>query len=293
MKYSEYKEAASFLAKAQSALERQECVYGLMLGICLRLVREPNYYGSPPYLATVESDDGLRVAAVMTPPYKLQIYSEDDRETTGLVLVADALWQGKWPVPGVMAREPVAEAFASIWRLKTGTSSRSGMRQGIYELRRVIHPKYPSGELRQADLEDIELVRQWVSGFHNDIFGKEHPERSVKAGEETVKQGKLFFWVDGEPKSMAGRTRPTPHGEAISFVYTPPSQRRKGYATAVVAQLSQRILDDGRQFCTLYTDLSNPTSNRIYQKIGYQKITDVVDIHFQSMTNDFLATAFF
>ncbi len=97
MKYSEHKEAASFLAKARPALERQECVHGLMLGICLRLVNEPNYYGSPPYLATVESDEGLRVTAVMTPPYKLQIYSGDDHEMTGFGLVADALWQGKWP----------------------------------------------------------------------------------------------------------------------------------------------------------------------------------------------------
>jgi len=253
-----------------------------MLGICLRLVREPNAYGSQAYLATVESASGLRVAAVMTPPYKLQIYSEDDRETTGLVLVADALWQGKWPMPGVMAREAPAEAFTSIWRFKTEESSRTGMHQGIYELRQVMHPQYPSGEFKQADLENMELVRQWASGFHDDIFGKEKSERSIKAGEEAVKQGKLFLWVDGEPKSMAARTRPTPHGEAVSFVYTPPTQRGKGYATAVVARLSQRILDDGRQFCTLYTDLGNPTSNSIYQRIGYKKITDVVDIHFQS-----------
>jgi predicted GNAT family acetyltransferase len=286
VKYSEHKEAESFLAKARPALERQECVHGLMLGVCLRLVREPNAYGSQPYLATVESDAGLLVAAVMTPPYKLQIYSEDDREMTGLGLVADALWRGKWPVPGVMAREVTAEEFASIWRHRTGVSTRTGMRQGIYELRQVIHPQYPSGEFRQADPGDMELVRQWASGFHDDIFGKEHPERTIKSGEEAVKNGHLFLWVDGEPKSMAGRTRPTPHGEAISFVYTPPSQRRKGYATAVVAQLSQKILDYGRQFCTLYTDLGNPTSNRIYQRIGYQQIADVVDIHFESTNND-------
>jgi len=290
VKYSEYKEAASFLAKAQSALERQECVHGLMLGICLRLVNDPKYYSSPPYLATVESADGLRVATVMTPPYKLQIHSEDDRESTGLGLVADALWQGKWPVPGVMAREATAEEFASIWCPMTGASSRRGMRQGIYELRQVIHPNYPSGKFRQAGLEDMGLVRQWASGFHNDIFGKEHTKRSIKSGEEAVKNGHLFLWVDGEPKSMAARTRPTPHGESVSFVYTPPSQRRKGYATAVVARLSQKILDNGRQFCTLYTDLGNPTSNRIYQRIGYKKITDVVDINFESTTNDPKAT---
>jgi predicted GNAT family acetyltransferase len=80
---------------------------------------------------------------------------------------------------------------------------------------------------------------------------------------------------------MAARTRPTPRGESISYVYTPPEHRRRGYATAVVARLSQEILDEGKQFCSLYTDLSNATSNSIYRKIGYRPIADVIEMHFE------------
>ncbi len=281
--YTEHPNAKSFLAIARAALERRESVNGLMLGISLRLVSQPTAYGSQPYLATVESDAGLRIVAVMTPPYKLQLYAEDECDLTGLEWVADALLRGSWPVPGVMAGEAVAEAFASIWCRQTGASYHTTMRQGIYELRHVVHPPYPAGEFRPAVAEDIELVRQWARGFHQDCFGDDRAEQSMTAAEEAAKKRDLFLWVDGVPASMAARRRPTPHGEAVSHVYTPPDQRRKGYATAVVARVSQRILDDGKQFCTLYTNLANPTSNSIYQKIGYTRVADVVDVDFTTM----------
>jgi len=252
-----------------------------MFGLVLRLIHEPNAYGSQPYYATVESTAGLQVAALMTPPYKLQIYAELGYDQAGLELVAEALLRGGWPVPGVMARQAVAEAFAALWRDRTGVGRRIGMRQRIYELRRVTPPDYPPGEFRPAAVKDIELARQWGRGFYEDCFGDEHYERTMATAEEKVKNGTLFMWADGAPRSMAGRTRPTPHGEAVSFVYTPPGERRKGYATAVVARLSQQILDEGKLFCTLYTDLSNPTSNSIYQKIGYRPIADVIDIDFE------------
>ena len=74
-----------------------------------------------------------------------------------------------------------------------------------------------------------------------------------------------LWWDGGAPVSMAGYSGPTPHSLRISAVYTPPEQRRRGYASAVTAAISQEVLDRGCQFCTLYTDLGNPTSNHIYQ----------------------------
>ena len=73
---------------------------------------------------------------------------------------------------------------------------------------------------------------------------------------------------------MAAAGRRTRSGIAINLVYTPKGLRRHGYATSCVAELSQRLLDLGYQFCTLFADLANPISNSIYQKIGYQPIGD-------------------
>jgi hypothetical protein len=60
----------------------------------------------------------------------------------------------------------------------------------------------------------------------------------------------------------------------VNFVYTPPEFRGRGYASNLVAHLSQELLDEGRKFCFLFTDLANPVSNSIYQKIGYRPVSD-------------------
>ena len=285
MIYTEHEEATGFLAVAQAALERHESANGLMLGIGLRLVREPDAYGGRAYLATVESSRGLMVAAMMTSPYKLhklQIHADDACEPAAVELVADGLLRGAWPVPGVLGREPEAQMFASIWCRRTGAKWRTEMRQTAYALRRVVHPCYPAGEFRAAGQEDIELVRRWARAFHQDCFGDGRPERTVATAEEKVKSNDLFLWVDRTPRSMAARGRPTPHGEAVSFVYTPPDERGKGYATAVVARASQRILDDGKDFCTLFANADNGTANCLYQRIGYEVLGNVVGLGFET-----------
>ena len=60
-------------------------------------------------------------------------------------------------------------------------------------------------------------------------------------------------------------------------VYTPPALRRRGFASALVAAVSAVGLASGKEVCVLYTDLANPTSNSIYQKIGYRPVCDWVD----------------
>jgi predicted GNAT family acetyltransferase len=91
----------------------------------------------------------------------------------------------------------------------------------------------------------------------------------------------LGVWDDGGPVPVAARSRPTPTGASINLVYTPPKNRGRGYATACVAALSRRLLDFGKTFCTLFTNLANPTSNKIYRRVGYRLIADFVEIRFR------------
>jgi hypothetical protein len=86
----------------------------------------------------------------------------------------------------------------------------------------------------------------------------------------------LYVWeVDGEPRAMAGHSGPTPRGMRVGPVYTPPDERRHGYASALVAALSQQLLDRGREFCFLFAERQNATSNHIYQAIGYEAVCEV------------------
>jgi predicted GNAT family acetyltransferase len=113
-----------------------------------------------------------------------------------------------------------------------------------------------------------------MAAFNREALGLLTPAEARASAEQRVAAGEIFLWVDGEPRSMAGRARPTAHGIAVNGVYTPPEWRGRGYATSCVAQVSARLLDEGRSFCVLFTDLANPTSNAIYARIGYRGIRD-------------------
>jgi predicted GNAT family acetyltransferase len=80
---------------------------------------------------------------------------------------------------------------------------------------------------------------------------------------------------------MAVATGWTPGGARIGYVFTPRDHRGHGYAAALTAAVSQRILDGGRRFCVLYTDATNPVPNRIYPRVGYRHLTDLVDVNFR------------
>jgi len=281
MKYTEYKNPDKFLAVCRPVFMEKEPLYGLMLGITLRLIKHTHYYGGQPLLATIESETGLDLIALMTPPYKLQVASPNDYSLEAIRLLASSLHENGWHVPAVMGERKVVKAFEANWNEIAGTRSHTGMRQRLYELRTVLPIKIPGGSLRKAQIDDLELSRRWGKSFYRDCFGDSEPVANIdNLVKNTIEEGNLFFWVNPEPVSMAALTRPTIHGVSISYVYTPPHLRGNGYASAVVACLSRHALESGKKFCTLFTDLSNPTSNSIYQKIGYDPVADIMEIQF-------------
>jgi hypothetical protein len=104
------------------------------------------------------------------------------------------------------------------------------------------------------------------------------PERDATP---SIEEGMIYLWEYSQnPVSMVMKGRPTEHGMSVTFVYTPPELRRNGYATACVAGVCREILESGYHFCTLYTDLSNPTSNSIYMQIGFKPVCDAVEHSF-------------
>jgi predicted GNAT family acetyltransferase len=124
----------------------------------------------------------------------------------------------------------------------------------------------------------------WLYAFQREALGdtdRTELERLTNRWLTSPGRTLLLWCVDGVPVSMAGSTGPTPHGIRIGAVYTPPEYRQRGYASACVAYLSQMMLDSGRKFCFLFTDLSNPTSNHIYQQIGYEPVCDVDNYVFE------------
>jgi len=187
--------------------------------------------------------------------------------------------------PGVIGSRAVATRFASAWCAHTGCTPTVRTEQMIYRLDAVNPIAYSPGALIQAAEAHLDLVAEWMIGFF-EITPEGRLEREDAQGrtERSVGAGRVYLWHDAAPVSMAWRTRPTGHGITVSGVYTPPALRRRGYATSCVATLSQLLLDEGYAYCTLYTDLANPTSNHIYQEIGYYPIQASIDYTFAPPT---------
>jgi predicted GNAT family acetyltransferase len=277
-----YPNADEFLAKTQKILEHNESANNLMLGLSLRLRQFPALVKTP-YFATVTNQDELVLAAMMTPPRALVIYSHHDDWPHALNPMIHELDTREWPLPGVLAPPDIAEEFAAAWAALKGTIRRILLRTRLYELRRVNPIPPVSGRLRLATPADLELVAGWSLAFQNEALTGGDPAETREVARHKINDQDLYLWEDGrQPVSMAGQSRPTTHGICLSLVYTPPEQRGKGYATACVAQLSQRLLDSGRKFCVLFTDLANPTSNHIYQTIGYTPVRDFTEYVFDS-----------
>lgn len=274
MRVTVYADASSFLVRAQAYLEQQEVINGLPLGLALRLRQNPP--DTPPLLATVEDAQGLTLAAVMTPPHRLIITSHLDEPAEAVEAFIQHLRQTDWTIPGVLGPANVSDTFVRLW----DKPFRPGMNQRVYELRRVIQPADPPGSFRAPAAADLDLVAQWVLEFTLEIGQEATLEESRELAANRIAQGMIYLWEREQPVSMAAQARPTRHGTAVSLVYTPPAHRHQGYATACVARLSQRLLDAGFEFCTLFTDLANPTSNRIYQQIGYVPVCDFNEYNF-------------
>jgi uncharacterized protein len=266
-------DATQFLERVQPFLLRREAEHCLILGLLHELQAGEVWGAVSPLMASVEERGEIAAVVLMTPPRNLIISwtSEDSTIET----IARELHAKGVGIPGVNGSAAIAQKFALLWSQLSGRSFRIHMAQRIYQLSRVISKTRAAGRLREPDEADDELLRRWRAAFSVDVEGIDREEAERSAAHPLPKSRRPVLWdVEGVAVSMAGFSGPTPNGIRIGPVYTPPELRGRGFAGACVAALSQKLLDDGRKFCFLYTDLANPTSNHVYQTIGYEPVTD-------------------
>lgn len=271
-------DAASFLARAEAWLLQREAEYNLILGLARRLTASPEDDDPPIYLATVEDTGQIVGCAFRTPPFKLGLTRMPAAALPPLVADVAAVYD---TLPAVLGPPEEAHRFGTLWAEQQAVHTRTGMQQRIYQLDALTPPDpWPPGQARFATAADTALVAAWFAAFNRDVGMPGHdPQQQAKAS--IARRGMLFWEHDGQPVSMAGTAAFTPHGARVGPVYTPPENRGHGYGTAATAALTRHLLAGGRRFCFLYTDLANPTSNRIYQRLGYAPVCDVVDVLFE------------
>lgn len=275
MHLRQWDDAAHWYARASPFLLRHEAHHNLLFGLGATLIRDPGRYRHF-FLATVEDEGGVQLAALMTPPHPLIVSLT--AAPAALACLADGLRAAYPALPGVNGPTAESGAFARLWHERMGQPYEKGMAQRIYALTEVRPVRGVSGNLRRATQADWHLLVAWTMAFAEEaeqlLRGAGEAERVV-AIRLRGDMGGLFLWEDGgTPVALVGYSGPTPNGIRVGPVYTPPAHRRHGYARAAVAAVSQFLLDAGRRFCFLYTDLANPTSNHIYQQIGYAPVCD-------------------
>jgi uncharacterized protein len=172
------------------------------------------------------------------------------------------------------------QSFVDEFAKKTGARASQGRASRMFQLDQVTAPVGVPGKARAATRQDRDLLVAWAAAFDRDTgTAMRNPAEPVDArlkGERL-----LWLWeVAGEPVSMAWLAPPVVGVSRISGVYTPAERRGHGYASAVVARTSQHALESGSALCMLYTDLANPISNRIYQRIGYRPVADAQEWRF-------------
>lgn len=267
-----------FLDAAGPLLYQREAVNSLMLGLAGEYLRHPGPDAIHGYRLL---DAGQTVlAALQTPPKNLIISSPSGTEAEAgagaLRCLADFLRAEGAVFPGVLGPGRTAAAFAGIWAEQTSTTTRCTMRQGIYQLE-AVRDIPMRGVMRLADPGETETIALWYVEYEVTIFGRRITDlptwRRDVAG--YIGDGGLYVLdVAGEMSALARVTGRTRNGIRVVGVYTPPARRGRGYASALVADLSRKMLAEGCRYCFLYTDLANPTSNAIYRRIGYEQVVE-------------------
>ena len=275
--------ARDFLERAEPWLLGAEDENNLILSLSYSVEEEQAAPGgSPPgsgeeatFFATVEDAGRVVGCAFRTPPHQVLLTA---MPVEGALALARRIAEVYAVLPAVLGPSGLAEVFAREWTGLTGRAARPGADQRLYRLDEV-EPLAAPGRMRLARPDERALAAAWAEAFARDVHARFGPGEEALAA--WIRRGHVFLWEDGGgPVSMAVAHGRTPRGTRIGYVYTPPERRRRGYAGALVAELSRHLLDSGMDFCVLYADLSNPTTNALYQRMGYRPLCDSRDYHF-------------
>jgi uncharacterized protein len=279
MHLDRFERADDFLARTGTFLAAREAEHNLMLGISSGLLLNPDIYDAPPYLACVMDVDRVVAAALRTPPYNLILSEMDDLALVPL-LVADLAGE---QLPGVTGPPAAVRAFAEARVAQAGGAWDVIINERIYRLAQIVPPLSAEGAGRLALRKDRSLIEQWLLEFGLEALNEADAER-VRFGLDDWERGngrRYWLWeTGGRPVSLVSASGETPNGIRIGPVYTPPADRGRGFASNLTAWVSRTLLDEGRRYCFLYTNLANATANRIYSAIGYEPVTDAVMVAF-------------
>lgn len=223
-------------------------------------------------------------AALQTPPYPLACSGVPRRAVDA---VAAAVARARPHLPGVRGTPEIVRAFSAAWRDLTGAEDTAAVEERLYELATLQPPTTVPGRALVANESDRAVLIDWTKRFFGEAFGHRRDDAAGARFLDTAhtRADVHVLWaVEGTPLSMAMLRAAAAGVSRIGPVYTPEEHRRHGYGSAVTAAAAAMALDRGDGGVVLFTDLANPTSNAIYQRIGFRPVGDCLRIDFRTLT---------
>lgn len=279
MRVERYRDAGAFLDTAGPWLARAEVENNAMIGIARSIADGTRAPKEPPYFAAAIDGRSIAACATQTPPHALLVTAG---EPAALAALAADAFDASESLAGVNGPCEATADFANAWTALAGGRMSLRTRLRLHRIDRIDNGLLPDvpGRLREAAAEERPLAVQWCTAF----AGEATPDRPLEA-EATIdhylKTAGLHFWDDEGPVTLCARTPVAGRAARVSLVYTPPTFRRNGYATAATAELTRRLLAAGAPYCCLYTNLANLTANGIYARIGYRPVCDFDEYGFE------------
>lgn len=274
-----YPHVRAFAEDANPFLLKDEARNNLQLGLVQLALDDRSFVFD--FAATVKSPEGQVIGTLSRTPGRSLITSMLPAQAREAVAQAVA---GALPdLMGVLGPSETVDGLAAELVEQFGASVLRHTHHGILTLRTVSFPTPVSGSFKVAQREHLPIVLEWTSRFYEELPAMGAPP-PASLTERRVRKAQVFLWFDqhSQPVSMAMLVRASPHGGVIGYVYTPQERRGRGFASNCVAYASQAILDDGKNFCGLYVDLANPVSTRMYFNLGYQLISEWIEVRFES-----------
>lgn len=273
MRFELTRDAGAFARRVQPFLEAriERNVLATVLGGAARGV-----FGGGLFACGFDTAGQVAAAALRTPPWQMVVSEIDQQDAAELI----AVWLPEDPeLPGVNGLPVPARAVADAWQGATGGAYELTRREALHELDQLRDPPRPAtGRLRRPRPEERALLIEWERAFADEVqlITGTRVDRLVDA---RLLYGGIHVWDDGGPVSVVGNAPPVAGVMRLGPVYTPAALRGRGYASSAVAARSRLALEDGLR-CALFTDLANPTSNKIYAEVGYRRVADWEEMRF-------------
>lgn len=244
-----------------------------IIGTLLLDVRAGRFDDVEPLLAAgLEDHDNVAWVGIRVPPFYL-LTSDLDPASAGQLV--DWWLEVDPDLNGVDGPPGAAGAIAAAWAERTGGRTRVRLSEAMHVLEQVVDPPHgvARGALRVASEADREMLIEWTLAFHEEVgLPSSDRDRVARGVDIRTVRGGMLLWEDGDPVALVGVSPAVAAVARIGPVYTPPAVRGRGYASSAVAEASRRALAAGAERCMLFTDVANPTSNKIYADVGYRRI---------------------